>query len=365
MYKILIVDDEKIERDGVRLLINKYNYDLSVGEAENGEAALEYISNNKVDILFTDIKMPFLDGLELARRAKLINPSLKIIIFSAYDEFEYAKEAITLDVFYFILKPINVTEFLRTISQVIEACKEDEKQKEKEKILLNAYQKEKVREKEMILLDILRGNINYIEFNYGESEDKTMDNISAIDFDLKFKNIRLILLDFSSRFFDSYKSDFEQRLHTVINEKFNIANLNEYQSVIFFEDWHSSKSRLESMGSNLIDLINNHYNRDVCIIFSRKINSIEDVHKEYTEAEKLIEYKFFYKSSVVFFAGESMYKEDFTFESVDEIIRNISKFIDLNDHIGLKESVDMFVNYVQSTGGFSTSYKICLYGDFR
>ncbi|HHY22698.1 MAG TPA: response regulator, partial [Clostridiaceae bacterium] len=205
MYRILIVDDEKIERNGIRLLINKYNLDLSVGEAENGETALEYISNNRVDILFTDIKMPFMDGLELARRAKLINPSLKIIIFSAYDEFEFAREAITLDVFYYILKPINVNEFLKTMSQVIEACKEEEKRKEKEVMLLNAYQKEKIREKEMILLDILRGNIDYKKFDYGKFEDKTKDNISDIDFDLKFKNIRLILLDFRSRFFDSHK----------------------------------------------------------------------------------------------------------------------------------------------------------------
>ena len=189
MYRILIVDDEKIERNGIRLLINKYNLDLSVGEAENGETALEYISNNRVDILFTDIKMPFMDGLELARRAKLINPSLKIIIFSAYDEFEFAREAITLDVFYYILKPINVNEFLKTMSQVIEACKEEEKRKEKEVMLLNAYQKEKIREKEMILLDILRGNIDYKKFDYGKFEDKTKDNISDIDFDLKFKNI--------------------------------------------------------------------------------------------------------------------------------------------------------------------------------
>jgi len=356
MYRILIVDDEKIERNGIRLLINKYNLELSVEEAENGETALEYISNNKVDILFTDIKMPFMDGLELVGRAKLINPSLKIIIFSAYDEFEYAREAITLDVFYYILKPINVTEFLKTISQIIEACKEEEKRKEKEVMLLNAYQKEKIREKEMILLDILRGNIDYKRFDYGKFEDKTKDNISDLDFNLKFKNTRLILLDFRSRFFDSYKSDFENRLNSVINENFNIVNINEYHSVIFIEDWHSSKSRLENIGSKLIDLINVHYNKDVCIIFSRKINGIEDVHREYAEAEKLIEYKFFYKGSVVFFVGESMYKEDSTFESVDEIIRNINKFIDLNDYIGLKESVDMFINHMQNTGSFSSSY---------
>lgn len=139
--KILVVDDERIERDGIRFLIKTNNINLSVEEAENGEKALEIMRNSSVDILFTDIKMPLMGGLELAAKARILNPDLKIILFSAYGEFEYAKEAIKLDVDYYILKPVNVEEFIKTISDVIEECMELQKKKVNEEMLLQVYQK--------------------------------------------------------------------------------------------------------------------------------------------------------------------------------------------------------------------------------
>jgi two-component system response regulator YesN len=357
MYKILIVDDEKIERNGIKLLINKYNLGLSVEEAANGEEALQYISKNRVDILFTDIKMPFMDGLELARRSKLIDSSLKIIIFSAYDEFEYAKEAITLDVQYYILKPIKIAEFLETMSKVIKKCKEEEKQKEREEMLLTVYQKEKIREKEIMLLDILLSDMGYKRF-----KDKTQSAIYDISLNVEFINIRLILLNFKNRFFDSYKSDFKNHLNSIIDQEFYIVNINEYQSVIFIEERHSNKTYIENIGNQLADTSNSHYNNDVCIIISRIINSIEEVHREYAEAEKLVEYKFLYKGSIVFFVGESLYKENSTFQPLDEVICNINKYIELNDYLGFKESFDIFISHIQNTEHFTSSYikHICI-----
>ena len=63
MYKILIVDDEKIERNGIKMLLNQLTYDFEISEASNGQLALEMLKKNDYDILFTDIKMPFMDGI--------------------------------------------------------------------------------------------------------------------------------------------------------------------------------------------------------------------------------------------------------------------------------------------------------------
>ena len=65
MFRILLVDDEAQERDGIRFLIEKYKLPLTVVEAQNGQKALEYLKEHPVDILFTDVKMPYKDGLEL------------------------------------------------------------------------------------------------------------------------------------------------------------------------------------------------------------------------------------------------------------------------------------------------------------
>lgn len=67
MYKILIVDDESIEREGISFLIEKYKLPLEVAQATNGKTALEYMRTHPIDILLTDVKMPQMDGLELAR----------------------------------------------------------------------------------------------------------------------------------------------------------------------------------------------------------------------------------------------------------------------------------------------------------
>lgn len=120
MFKILIVDDEFIEREGIIFLIKKFSFDFDIKECSDGEEALEYLKKNSVDVLLTDVRMPFMDGIELSQNAKLIYPDLKIIIFSGFGEFEYAKRAISLGVNDYILKPISQAEFKKTIESVIE-----------------------------------------------------------------------------------------------------------------------------------------------------------------------------------------------------------------------------------------------------
>ena len=97
MYNILIVDDEKIERSGIRMLLKRMGIELGVFEACNGKQALEYLTSDKntgighIDILLTDVKMPFMDGLSLSRIVREEFPKTKILIISGYDDFEYAR----------------------------------------------------------------------------------------------------------------------------------------------------------------------------------------------------------------------------------------------------------------------------------
>lgn len=72
MYKILIVDDEKIERNGIRMLLNSLGYSFEIAEASNGQAAYDLMSGNEFDIVLTDIKMPFMNGMELIKNAGIM-----------------------------------------------------------------------------------------------------------------------------------------------------------------------------------------------------------------------------------------------------------------------------------------------------
>ena len=121
MYTILIVDDEKIERMGVEMLLKRLQLPLKADVAENGETALAMIGHQHYDLLLTDIKMPFMDGLTLAHKARALHPDLVVLIFSAYGDFEKAQAAIREHVYRYLLKPVNVREF----ETVMHACKED------------------------------------------------------------------------------------------------------------------------------------------------------------------------------------------------------------------------------------------------
>ena len=89
-----------------------------VGEASDGEMALSMLQDIKPDILLTDIRMPFMDGLELCRKVSASMPWMSIIIISGYDDFAYAKEAIFLGVKDYLLKPVSVQELRRVFTRV-------------------------------------------------------------------------------------------------------------------------------------------------------------------------------------------------------------------------------------------------------
>ena len=108
MLKVFLVDDESVIREGLRDNIpwEQYGYRF-VGEATDGEMALPLIRKTMPDVLITDIKMPFMDGLSLSKIVSSEFPKMKIIIISGYDDFEYARQAIEVGVEQYILKPIT------------------------------------------------------------------------------------------------------------------------------------------------------------------------------------------------------------------------------------------------------------------
>lgn len=118
MFNVLVVDDEHIQREGIKNLIYQYKFPFHVLEAENGRAAEEILNRNAIDILITDVKMPMMSGLELSKLAKKTQDNLKIVICSGYDEFEYAKTAIKLGVVNYLLKPLVIEEFLEVMAEI-------------------------------------------------------------------------------------------------------------------------------------------------------------------------------------------------------------------------------------------------------
>lgn len=123
MYKIFIAEDEHLIRESLKRMITEFSTFLplsSIEDASDGELALSMIAEQKPDILVTDIRMPFMNGIELANEVKKLLPDIQIIFISGYDEFTYAKAAIQLQVAEYLLKPIKPNELQKSLEQIIQ-----------------------------------------------------------------------------------------------------------------------------------------------------------------------------------------------------------------------------------------------------
>ncbi|MDR1390630.1 MAG: response regulator [Treponema sp.] len=131
MYKVFLVEDEIVVREGIRNSIpwEKTPYTL-VGDAPDGEMALPLIAEQKPDILITDIKMPFMDGIALSGIVKKNMPRIKIIILSGHDEFEYARKAISIGVEEYLLKPLSAKDMLATLDRIAQRIDQEKENRQ-------------------------------------------------------------------------------------------------------------------------------------------------------------------------------------------------------------------------------------------
>ena len=128
MYSVFVVDDEMIVRESLRSKLNWEEAGFTfAGEAADGEIALSMIQDIKPDILITDIRMPFMDGLELSARVKKMQPWIRIIILSGHDEFDYAKRAISIGVDEYLLKPFTLEELRSSLGKVARALEKGDR----------------------------------------------------------------------------------------------------------------------------------------------------------------------------------------------------------------------------------------------
>ncbi len=121
MYTIVVVDDEEELRKAIVRRVDWESIGFQVvGEAENGIEALEVVEKTEPDLLLTDIRMPFISGLELARQVREIRPSTQIAFLSGYDDFSYAQTAIRYNIISYLLKPISMEELTENLRQIKE-----------------------------------------------------------------------------------------------------------------------------------------------------------------------------------------------------------------------------------------------------
>lgn len=190
MLKVFLVEDEFVVRQGIKNNIDwvSHGYEFC-GESSDGELAFPMIQKMRPDIVITDIRMPFMDGLELSKLIKKELPEIEIIILTGHGEFEYAKEAIKIGIAEYLLKPINGEELLKEVDRL--ALKIEERRKERE--IRQKYMKEmeenSFKERKDLFQYLVTGNKSMAEL---------LELAEKLDIDLSAMWYNVILIKFQS-----------------------------------------------------------------------------------------------------------------------------------------------------------------------
>lgn len=222
MLKVFLAEDEFIIREGIKNNIDwqAHGYEFC-GEASDGELAFPLIQKTKPDILITDIKMPFMDGLALSRLVKKELPETEIIILSGYEEFDYAKEAIHIGVARYLLKPINGEALLQEVDSVAGVILEKQKEKEIREKYRKEMEENSLRDQKDLFQHLVTGDCSMEEFL--SISDKLGLKIMAPWYSIVLLKIQ------------SMKHDYEEYSGSIVAVDQKITELTDPEHVIIFD----------------------------------------------------------------------------------------------------------------------------------
>lgn len=190
MYRILLVDDEILVRDAIKENIDWKSLDCElVGDYENGKQASEFVKEHPVDIVLTDILMPYMDGMELSKFLHDNYPDVVIVIFSGFGEFEYAKKAIQYGVSEYLLKPVTAMELTGVINKMKE--KVDQLRREKNKMNKLTENSEKYRKN----VQVIRSKNMEALVNCTTDVSKSIQRLAEMGIDISAISYRVALFD--------------------------------------------------------------------------------------------------------------------------------------------------------------------------
>lgn len=315
MYNVFLVDDEPIVLEGIRSKIDWESSGFNfAGEATDGEIALSMIHELKPDILITDIKMPFMDGLQLAAAVKKFQPWIKIIILSGHDEFDYAKKAISIGIEDYLLKPF-------TSEEVINSLKKAAFQIDKERTQLSDITKmrEALKSRDMLLRKDFLNNLVH----------------GSTDMNSIIKKCQELGIDLISRYYKILISKINSKTDNSNTEEEACSRLNSYslswdQTITFFH--HSNQLVCICKGMSSSELEENVYriaesiehiatqNPDCTVLISigKTVEHLSSISESYEDAKYII--------------SKSNFENQSRIINSDDIQMNGSGFMDLKEN---------------------------------
>ncbi len=338
MYRILIVDDEKVERNGIRFLLQKLGSEFEIKEAQNGKVALEMLEKEEMDILLTDVKMPFMDGMELIERVRALQMKLSIIIFSGHNEFEYAKKAMKAGVYDYILKPVDPKEFESTMNKVLMD-------------LDNAKEEAVIKTKGE---EFFREHILYSVVNGASKEDiaARADGLLTLDFLENYK--RMLLVECGGEFFGKNNERFAELVEKELALPCQYLNLNSQQSIFMLLE--NAEGGYMPIAEKIREMIWSTFHEKCHVAISKEISGFEDIAGALEECELLMENRFYQNETYIYVADRS--EETTLMQQLDDdtLMKQMKQDIKMKDMSALREHYERLCERYRVKTQFSQVY---------
>lgn len=317
-YKILLVDDERQEREGISFLIERYGYPLQVEQASNGQKALELMKKEEFDILFTDVKMPVMDGLTLAKEVAEAYPETIIIIFSAYSEFSFARKAMEAGVVNYLLKPVEVQEFQRCMEGVID------------KIQKNRLHHEQDREHQERMQEAML----YRLFRTGKVPKGEAGLLKKLLFEKKPEGCIPVVFEFLDNYFEHSGDKFQKMAGAYFREMTFFELLPNEAYLVIGNSEYRNRPHLKEQLEKLLRALGE---RQECLVVAGKmVSSLEELVTQLTKMDEIRKDIFGYGDRILFAEecsdGQTRYAKD-----IEEVKSDIFSAIERQEMDRIRE----------------------------
>lgn len=348
MLNILLADDDQLAIDGVRLLLSRKNYELEIFESKNGKFAQDILREHPIDILFTDIDMPLVNGISLAQEARRLYPNIKIIFFSAYSDFVYAKSAINIGAVSYILKPIQPAEFYAVIDRTIDLCRpREEKTVYEEKEPLDSLLEK--RDMELYLSDIF--------FTCEQELDIALPELPVLAGNPR-KTLQLVFLRSNLPLLTAQRNEFDKLLKRITNVpaefyaisgSYGIAilDISGKKNLILNWDtwWQELKREMTKMNSKLVFLA----------VRTRKINTMQDILLEMRSVRRLLDLNHYIQETTLIRTEHDNMDHATSFR-IEDIVEDMQGIIMRREFHLLSEKLHILISAVIYNHSYSALY---------
>lgn len=341
MYKILIVDDEQNERNGIEGLLRAEGYPLQIRQAANGIEALEEFRREPADILLTDIKMPYMNGLELIEAVHKNTWDPVCVVYSAYDEFEYAQSAIRLGVLQYLLKPIRIKEFRSLFDTIFEVCEKKKRQNAQNAQLQQTLE-------DINNVRIARDFLRYLETPDAEPTALLLELCGSCSY------LPVIISGYSgllSRYWEAYKNDILQ----AIGEHTLVIPLTDTQFLLLARQQKTSESEITNLCLELTRISRENYQSDVFIVAWSRCGTLAELPFMYTQLSSHLDYQFFASKSM-YLICDGLRIINNTSDVLPLCFERMLTCARLSDYEGIRNEFVRAFDYVETHTGYSSLY---------